>query len=224
MSVEVRCLPGAITSCYLIQERGLVLVDAGPPQKGEHILKRLRALSVDPKDIGLIVVTHAHWDHIGALAEWQKLTGAKVAIHQHERDWVEKGLSPQPKILSPWGVMPSMASRMMAPLLHFAGTAVDLALTDDGVSLEPFGLSGRVLHTPGHTRGSMSVSLDAGDAFVGDLAMNGHLMRWGPGLPSLGDDHGTVKASWRLLLEGGARTIYPAHGSPFGADVLRKNL
>jgi hypothetical protein len=43
-------------------------------------------------------------------------------------------------------------------------------------------------------------------------------------MPSLGDNRTTVKESWRLLLANGARTIYPAHGHSFSADVLKKGL
>jgi hydroxyacylglutathione hydrolase len=224
MSVEIRCLPGAITNCYLIKERGLILVDAGPSEKSEQLLKKLQTLSVNPKDISLVVATHAHWDHIGSLAEWKKMTGCKVAINHREKEWVEKGLKPQPKILSLYGVFPGICSRIMAAALPFSGTPVDVALTDDGMSLEPFGISGRALHTPGHTPGSMSVLLDTGDAFVGDLAMNGPVMRFGPGMPSLGDNPRIVKTSWRLLLDKGAKRIYPAHGKSFDADVLRRKL
>jgi hydroxyacylglutathione hydrolase len=224
MSVEVHRLPVGITNCYLIKERGLIMVDAGPSQKAELLQKKLQALSISMRDVSLIVVTHAHWDHIGSLSEWKKMTGCKVAVNHREGEWVEKALKPQPKVLSLWGVLGSLFSRMLAATSHFSGTLVDLTLQDDGTSLEPFGISGKVLHTPGHTRGSMSVLLDTGDAFVGDLAMNGLPLRFGPGMPSLGDDPNAVKASWRLLLDSGAKKIYPAHGKPFDADVLRKRL
>jgi len=81
-----------------------------------------------------------------------------------------------------------------------------------------------VLHTPGHTMGSVSVLLETGDAFVGDLAMNGLPLRIGPGMPPLAEDAVAVKDSWRLLLEKGAKRIYPAHGQPFGTEVLERAL
>lgn len=224
MSAEIHRLPVGFTNCYLIKERGLILVDAGPPQRAGLLRKKLQVLSINPKDVSLIVLTHAHWDHIGSLNEWKNMTGCKVAVNHRERSCVENALKPLPKVLSPWGVLLSLLTRMMAANSHFGGTPVDLTLEDDGMPLEPFGISGRILHTPGHTQGSMSVLLDTGDAFVGDLAMNGLPMRFGPGMPSLGDDPGTVKASWRLLLDSGAKKIYPAHGKPFDADVLRKKL
>ena len=224
MSAEIHRLPLGFTNCYLIRERGSILVDAGPPQKTDSLRKKLRVLSVNPKDVSLIVLTHAHRDHIGSLDEWKRMTGCKVAVNHREREWVEKALKPLPKVLSPWGVLLSLLTRMMAANSHFSGTPVDLTLQDDGVSLEPFGISGRILHTPGHTQGSMSVLLDTGDAFVGDLAMNGLPARFGPGMPCLGDDPNAVKTSWRLLLDKGAKKMYPAHGNPFEADVLRRKL
>jgi hydroxyacylglutathione hydrolase len=224
MSIEIHCLPDPITNCYLIKERGLILVDAAESQKADKLLKKLQPLSINPKDISLVLVTHAHWDHAGALGEWKKLSACKVAVSHHEKEWVEKALKPQPGILSVWGISMTLMSRIVAPLLPFSGIAVDIALDDGGTSLEPFGISGRVLHTPGHTKGSMSVLLETGDAFVGDLAMNGFPYRPGPGMPSLGEDADQVKKSWRLILDSGAKKVFPGHGKPFDADVLRKKL
>jgi len=224
MSVEIHRLPLGFTNCYLIKERSLILVDAGPPQKADLLQKKLQGLSISPRDICLIVLTHAHYDHIGSLAEWKKMTSCKVAVNHREKEWVEKALKPLPKVLIPWGMLVNLSTRVMAAASRFSGTRVDLILQDDGMSLQAFGISGRVLHTPGHTQGSMSVLLDTGDAFVGDLAMNGLPVRFGPGMPSLGDDPNAVKTSWRLLLDSGARKIYPAHGKPFEADVLRRKL
>jgi hydroxyacylglutathione hydrolase len=223
MSVEVHRLPVVTTNCYLIKEQGLILVDAGPSQKPEQLMKKLKPLSTDPKDISLVVATHAHWDHVGSLSAWKRLSGCEVAVNHREKEWVEKALKLQPRMLSVWGISMTLFSRVLARLYSFGGMPVDITLDDSGTSLEPFGISGKVLHTPGHTQGSMSVLLDTGDAFVGDLAM-GFPMRPGPGMPSLGDDANAVKRSWRLLLDSGAKRIYPAHGKPFDADVLRRKL
>ncbi len=54
--------------------------------------------------------------------------------------------------------------------------------------------------------------------------MNGFPLRPGPGLPTAAEDLLSVKESWRLLLEGGAETIYPGHGRPFSAEVIRRAL
>jgi glyoxylase-like metal-dependent hydrolase (beta-lactamase superfamily II) len=65
------------------------------------------------------------------------------------------------------------------------------------------------------------VLLETGEAFEGDLAMSQPPLRFSPGLPIFAEDLEKVKQSWRLLLDLGAKTIYPAHGKPFAADILR---
>jgi glyoxylase-like metal-dependent hydrolase (beta-lactamase superfamily II) len=72
--------------------------------------------------------------------------------------------------------------------------------------------------------GSVSVLLVTGDAFVGDLAMNGLPMRIGLGLPIFAEDLQKVKRIWQVLLEKGTKTVYPAHGKPFPADAIRRAL
>ena len=67
--------------------------------------------------------------------------------------------------------------KLYMPLVRIAGTPVDVVLEDEEFSMEPYGIQGRVLHTPGHSPGSMTLLLDSGEAFVGDLAMNGLPMR-----------------------------------------------
>lgn len=221
---EIHRLPLGICNCYLVRQEGLVLIDTGAPNQKDSFRRKLEALSVAPKDISLILLTHGHFDHIGSAADLKELTGGQIAINHRERDWVEQTLKPLPPGIGPMGKVMSLLVKLMALTVKFPPCAVDLPLDDEGVSLHPFGIEGRVLHTPGHTWGSMSLLLDTGDAFVGDLAMSGLPMRIGSGMPSLGDDANTVKESWRLLLDSGATRIHPAHGNPFSADVLRKGL
>jgi glyoxylase-like metal-dependent hydrolase (beta-lactamase superfamily II) len=97
-------------------------------------------------------------------------------------------------------------------------------LDGEDLSLASYGIPGSIVHTPGHTRGSVSVVLDTGEAIVGDLAMNAVPLRFGPGLPVIAEDWPTVLASWRMLLARGVTTVYPAHGKPFPAEVIRRAL
>lgn len=101
---------------------------------------------------------------------------------------------------------------------------VDLVVQDEGLNLHDYGIAGWVIYTPGHTRGSLSVLLDSGEAFVGDLAMNKLPLRRMPGLPVLDDDVEKVKESWRLLRELGVETVYPGHGKPFPIEIIKKAL
>jgi glyoxylase-like metal-dependent hydrolase (beta-lactamase superfamily II) len=113
---------------------------------------------------------------------------------------------------------------LFMPRVHIPATSVDIVLGDEEFSLTEYGIPGKIMYTPGHSRGSVSVLLETGEAFVGDLAMSGFPLRLGPGLPILAEDLQTVRASLRSLMAAGAQTIYPAHGQPFSVDILRRAL
>jgi glyoxylase-like metal-dependent hydrolase (beta-lactamase superfamily II) len=224
METEIHQLSLGPCNCYLIREEGLILVDAGSPNQGKRFLKALRDLSIDAEDISLILLTHGHWDHIGSANELKSLTGGKVAINQHEKDWVEQALKRLLPAISLGGRILAPIIKMSMPLVKFPGTSVDIVLEDTEFSLEPYGIHGKALYTPGHSSGSTSLLLDTGEAFVGDLAMSGLPLRAGPGMPAFAEDIGALKESWRSLLTRGAKWIYPAHGKPFRAEVLERLL
>ena len=91
---------------------------------------------------------------------------------------------------------------------------------DEGLDLKPYGVTGRVVHTPGHSPGSVSVVLPCGEAFVGDLAMNGPPICRKPTFGIFAPDPEIVPASWRRLVEMGVHTVFPAHGQPSPASAL----
>jgi glyoxylase-like metal-dependent hydrolase (beta-lactamase superfamily II) len=187
-------------------------------------MKGIENLSIKPEDIQLIVITHGHWDHIGSAKEIKEITGAKIALHRNEKDWLEKSLKPLPPAVTLWGHIFAKIMAIFVPLIHVPAADVDVVLGDEELSLADYGIPGRIIPTPGHSMGSVSVLLETGDAFVGDLAMNGFPLRIGPGLPIFAEDLQKVKKSWQLLLERGAVTVYPAHGKPFSADAIRRAL
>jgi len=226
METEIRRLSLGLgfVNCYLIRQEGLILVDAGISNKAKGILKRLKDWSIEPEDISLIFVTHGHFDHTGSLAELKDLAGCQIAVNMHEKDWLEQGLKPLPPGTGTWGKIMSMFNKIFTPFIKIAPAPVDVTLDDREFSLEPYGIQGKVIYTPGHSPGSMSLLLDTGDAFVGDLVMNGLPLRIGPGMPIFAEDVAALKESWRLILDSGAKQIYPGHGKPFAAEELHKAL
>lgn len=225
MTVKVRAIPVGFDNVYLVQDAGAILVDGGEPGKFEHLKVGLSKAGVSPKDIRLIVVTHGHWDHIGCLAQIKALTGAPIAMHQSERERIERPMIVMPPGVTRWGkLLDAVIKATVVPSLKIPPAKVDIGVSDDGMSLEPFGISGQVLHTPGHSPGSMCVVLASGDALVGDLAMNRFPVRFGPGLPIFAEDPSRLKSSIEKLLAAGAKTIHPAHGGPFPARVLERAL
>jgi glyoxylase-like metal-dependent hydrolase (beta-lactamase superfamily II) len=92
--------------------------------------------------------------------------------------------------------------------------------------LDVFGVAGRILATPGHTAGSISVLLDEGDLLAGDLLMGGFLGGYvqerTPGLTYFIDDLEQNLASIRTVLELPITTVFVGHGGPLDPVQIRR--
>jgi len=217
-------IPLGFDTCYVLESDGVIALDAGEPKRGQAFAAGLARAGIPPERVQLILLTHAHWDHMGSAADLKRITGAPLAVHEREASWVENGNPPLPPGVTTWGRMFMAIHKLLMPLINVPPAQVDRRLCDATISLKEFGIPGVVVHTPGHSPGSVSIVLDTGEAFVGDLAMNRMPLRLTPGLPIFADDMDEVVRSWRRLFELDIATIYPAHGRPFPADVMRRAL
>jgi glyoxylase-like metal-dependent hydrolase (beta-lactamase superfamily II) len=202
-------------------EGGVALVDAGLPGGEGRIVAALAEHGLQPNDIRVILVTHAHGDHIGGLAEIARLSGAPVLVHEADAPILEAGDPPVPNGLTAFGKAASLLAMPFMNRVKVTPWHGAIRLTSEH-SLRDFGVEGIVIPTPGHTPGSLSLVMDSGDAFVGDLCSR--FLPFGSALPPFGDDRATIAAGWRRVLTAGARFIYPGHGNPFPADNLREEL
>ena len=99
-----------------------------------------------------------------------------------------------------------------------------MILRDEGLSLAEYGIPGKVIHTPGHTPGSVSVLLETGEAFVGCMAHNIRMFTLRPNLPIYAENIEQIKVGWKVLIDEGVKMIYPGHGKAFPVEKIKKYL
>jgi hydroxyacylglutathione hydrolase len=215
---------GLFTNSFVARgEQGTLLIDAGFPDHENQFRRQTHRLGIRPRDIRLIVVTHGHADHVGSLKALKTQTPAKVAIHRADSDLVRHGIVMVPPPVTVWGRFLCLIFRAFSFLGRFAPVQPEIVIEEE-FPLNQFGIPGTIIPTPGHTPGSLSVVLQSGEAFVGDLVVNALPMGLGLGIPALAENVSDIYVSWEKILSAGATTIYPAHGTPFPADKLRKKL
>jgi glyoxylase-like metal-dependent hydrolase (beta-lactamase superfamily II) len=142
--------------------------------------------------------------------------GTEIAMHDGDSGMVERGdmFSNRKK--------GSILLGMMAPILLGFGKSErfkpDLYI-EDGYNLSGYGFDAKVLHIPGHSKGSIGILTASGDLFCGDLLMNEDK----PGLNFNMDDSTSANASVEKLKSLKINTVYPGHGKPFPWEQFLKN-
>jgi glyoxylase-like metal-dependent hydrolase (beta-lactamase superfamily II) len=220
MSIDVLQL--GVDNCYVVKHEGTILIDGGMPGEFDKFSKYLERLHVRPKEIQAIIITHCHWDHIGCAKDIKDMTGAKVVVHQFEKNILENGERVMPPGVTLWGKIFGSLINNYSKKFTIKPCEVDISVGEGDYSLLEFGIRGNIVFTPGHSPGSISVVLESGDAFVGDMAMNGLPLTLGPNLPIFAEDVSSLKNSWNKLIDMGVKTIYPAHGKPFSVEKIKR--
>jgi glyoxylase-like metal-dependent hydrolase (beta-lactamase superfamily II) len=210
----------SLANVFLLIGEQAVLIDAGGPKDVPRIFAFLREHHVDNGKLSLILLTHGHWDHAGGAAQIRAETKAPIVLHRGDVELVRHGVNGSPK---PTCLM----SYLIRTLINRGYPPFEPDVLIDGeLDLQPYGVAARVLPTPGHSPGSISVLTEDGAAIVGDLLMGGWLggALFGkrPGLHYFADDLEQIKTSIRNVLAKGPRIIHVAHGGPLEpADVAR---
>ena len=168
--------------------RSRLLVDLGYPGTMGLMRRSLDRMNVPLQEIRFGLATHYHLDHAG-LAQELKLAGVPLLVLEPQVPWIpalRRHIKPQ--------------DRFVDITMH---DNVTIRCDDSRRVLAGIGLAGEIVATPGHSDDSVSLVLDDGAAFTGDLTP----------LALAGDAaDGRVVDSWRRLLERGATRIYPGHG------------
>src|SRR5689334_11961767 len=140
-----------ICNAYLLSGQRPILIDSGRPKDAPRIEAALARHNVRLADLALILHTHAHWDHCGSSAALSRQSAAPLAVHQADAERMRQGSNGplKPTNLTAWALqwLLNGAYPPTAPTLFIQGER----------GLAEFGVDARIIHTPGHTPGSITV-------------------------------------------------------------------
>jgi glyoxylase-like metal-dependent hydrolase (beta-lactamase superfamily II) len=196
------------------------LIDTGIPGSAPAILAELERLSISPTDIALIVITHAHPDHAGSAAELQAITGAPILAQRTDAAALAVGASEPVVGRTPTAraFAEQIAARMGdAPSGPAYAPVTAGSVVDDAADLSEFGLDARVIHTPGHTDGGLTVILGSDEAIVGDLIGS---VEGKPALAGFATDETAMVDSVRRVLALEPSMVHTCHDGSFELAVV----
>lgn len=178
------------TNYWVVSEgRSRILVDLGWPGTMGLMRANLDRAGVPLHEIRYGLATHYHPDHAG-LAQELKQAGVPLLMMD-----VQVALAP---------VLATIVKPRDGYVDITMHDNVTVACADSRSLLERIGIHGEIIHTPGHSDDSVSLLLDDGSVFTGDLTP-----------VSLAESEGqaaVLRASWQRLRERGALRVYPGHG------------
>ena len=208
---------------FIKTENGHILVDAGMPGDLTKLDEVFAIAGVDPQSIDLIIVTHGHMDHMGLLAYAKEATGAKILSHQSLAEKLTNGAIEAPVAQTLFGHF----LNFMTGILELTGggdiegVTPDI-LVEDSFDLSEYGVSGQVIHTPGHSLGSVSIILDNGETLIGDMVRpegEGEI-----GLGMFYEDKEILIESLEEVASFEPRTIYLSHGDTIDNTTLNNTI
>ena len=177
-------------NCYLlITEAAKLLIDVGWPNGMQELKWRFAAQGLSVKDITHVLITHYHMDH-GAIAQEMKDKGAKLIVMESQGTC----LNAQKKFIRP---------PMQFHEIKDEGNIV-LAFNNSRVFLKSLCIKGEIIPTTGHSQDHVTLILNGGIAFTGDLPTEN--------ASPAGSD---AFSNWQRLRKLKVKRIYPAHGVPY---------
>ncbi len=213
-------IPLSKSNAFLLMGDRPILIDSGSPGDLPALERNLQKMGVRLAEIALLILTHAHFDHAGNADAIHKYSGCPVVAHEAECAFLENGKN---AVIAPYNI----AARLMSPFMNipFAPTQVDIVVKD-ALDLKPYGTEAKILLTPGHTPGSISVITSEGEAVVGDLIGGGLML--GVLLPTRPRYHywvanmEEVRASLKRIFAHEMVKIHVGHGGPLKGEDAKK--
>ncbi|MGH1539347.1 MAG: MBL fold metallo-hydrolase [Arenicella sp.] len=218
---------GMINAFLLVNPKGCILIDTGLPDTEEKVESVLKRLNLSFSNINLIIITHAHIDHAGNAAKIKALSGAPVLAHKGDLPYF---LGEKKMHFCSTGWFGKLFHKTGAIQKPYEKFEPDILLTSqDDFYLNDYGVDGKVISTPGHTDGSISVLIENNQAVVGDLISSGILLG---GIirtnkakrPPFEDNPLQVSQELQSIADTGVDIFFMGHGGPLPQEEVLRHI
>ena len=214
----IRILSGRSNTFLVTNGTKNILVDTGCGFEWRLLKLRLNKLTVYHLDC--LILTHSHFDHAGNANRIRKTFKTPVIIHCKETQYLASGSGPVPGGTFAWSrAVVKMFSGLARSAGGFRSCRYDIAV-ESVYELRDFGINAYILHTPGHTAGSVSVIIEDEIALTGDTMFG---VFPGSAFPPFAEDPKQLINSWGKLLDTGCSLFLPSHGSSKRREMVEKD-
>ena len=225
----VHRIADAYTNWYLLEEDGrLTVVDAGVPSSWDSLHDALGQLGRKPSDIEAVVLTHAHFDHVGFAERARSELGVPVYVHENDaplagHPWRYDHERPRSIYFATQVKALPIVATLLKHRAFWPASVKQVVRFEDG--LLPVPGSPRVVFTPGHTLGHCAYHLPERDALIaGDaiVMLDPYTGRRGPRLvarAATADSERNLR-SLDALAATAARTVLTGHGEPWTGGIV----
>lgn len=217
-TLEVAKITQKFANIYIVESNNKrLLIDAGNPHKAEKIVEKLKRLGISPPDIDYLILTHAHPDHAGNAAYFQKTFGTKLIAGKGDLELIQNKGSDS--LLCPTGITGKIVKSTIAKKRYLPFTP-DILL-DKPFDLQKLGITGEIIPMSGHTSGSLVIKI-SNAVFVGDIIRGKTFNKEKPTRHIfVCDFENNLKNIQTISNLKGIEYWYPGHGGPMKQkDVL----
>lgn len=216
---KITQLLGGRSNVFLLSnEENNILIDSGPKFMWKKLRDQLRKLNIDKIDY--LILTHTHFDHAANSKQLKEKYGAKVIVHKNEEEYLLHGDNVMFSGTNPLSrLLAGLFVKLFTSYARYEACKPDI-LVDSSFTLNDMGFNGIIIHTPGHSPGSICIIVDDEVALVGDTMFK--VFR-GSVYPPFAVDTATMINSWGSLLGTNSRVFLPSHGSSNPRSLVERD-
>jgi glyoxylase-like metal-dependent hydrolase (beta-lactamase superfamily II) len=196
---------------------GNILVDTGMEFTFRNMMRNIHSLGLASSHIDFLILTHTHFDHCRNARLLKDGEKCRIIASSLEADEAARGYTEIPggtyKITD---FIAGLGKQIGGSFFGYEAFQTDI-LVDDFLNLDTYGYDIKIISTPGHSKGSISVVVNNEISIAGDAI---YRLYKNVIMPPFADDKNEMIKSWGKLLESGCRLFLPGHGDEISRFFL----